>query len=319
LIVNPTTSFVKTDVLKMDKYLDLARQGKYTWRRYVLAVAFILFMWQILGAIPSVFLLISGMINDQIHTITDAITLPGVNPLVSFVALMLGSVAFLLGLTLAMRFIHGRPLRTLITPARSISWGRLLAGFGLWFLLIGLTSILEALFYPGRYSLTFRVEQFIPYAILALVLIPIQTSAEELFFRGYILQGVGLRSRNIWLLSAISGFLFMAPHFLNPEASSNYYLMGIYYFSMGAFLAYITLREGQLELALGVHAANNLFSVLIANYTVSSLPSPSLFTVDVLDPIFSVPAALVGMGIFLWFFLGPFRRTTSKPAPLFEN
>ncbi len=151
----------------------------------------------------------------------------------------------------------------------------MLAGFGLWFLLIGLTSILEALFYPGRYALTFKVEQFIPYAILALVLIPIQTSAEELFFRGYILQGVGLHSRNIWLLSAISGFLFMAPHFLNPEASSNYYLMGIYYFSMGAFLAYITLREGQLELALGVHAANNLFSVLIANYTVSSLPSPS--------------------------------------------
>jgi hypothetical protein len=303
----------------MDKYLDLARQGKYSWRRYVLAVAFILFMWQILGAIPSVFLLISGMVNGQIHTITDAITLPGVNPLVSFVALMLGSVAFLAGLTLAMRFIHGRPLRTLITPARSISWRRLLAGFGLWFLLIGLTSILEALFHPGRYGLTFKVEQFIPYAILALVLIPIQTSAEELFFRGYILQGVGLHSRNIWLLSAISGFLFMAPHFLNPEASSNYYLMGIYYFSMGAFLAYITLREGQLELALGVHAANNLFSVLIANYTFSSLPSPSLFTVDVLDPLFSVPAALVGIGIFLWLFLGPFRRTKSEPSPLFEN
>ena len=221
--------------------------------------------------------------------------------------LMLASVFFVLGIYLAVRFIHRRPFRTLITPARSIAWGRLFQGFGAWFVLAGLMSVLEALLYPGRYVWTLDLKRFIPFVFLALILVPIQTSAEEFFFRGYILQGVGLRVRNIWILTIVSGVLFMVPHLLNPEASVNYALMGVYYFSMGAFLAYITLRDGRLELALGVHAANNLFSTLFANYTVTVIPSPSLFTVNVLDAAYSVPAALIGMGIFVFLLIGPLR------------
>jgi membrane protease YdiL (CAAX protease family) len=293
--------------MNMDIYLDLARQGQNKWWRYVLGVLLILFMWQGLGSIPSVFLLIRVMASGHPLTGVSTGSLPGVDPVVSFVALMLASVFFVLGITLAVRFIHNRPFRTLITPARSIAWGRLFQGFGAWFVLAGLTSVLEALLYPGRYAWTFDPEQFIPFVFLALILIPIQTTGEELFFRAYILQGIGIRFRNIWVLSSISGFLFMLPHFLNPEASVNYPLMGLYYFSMGAFLAYMTLRDGRLELALGVHAANNLFSVLFANYTTTVLPSPSLFTVNVLDAVYSVPAALVAMAIFVLLFVGPLR------------
>jgi membrane protease YdiL (CAAX protease family) len=244
------------------------------------------------------------------HPLTGIATgsLPGVDPIVSFVALMLASVFLVLGITLAVRFIHNRPLRTLITPARSIAWGRLFQGFGAWFVLAALMSMVEALLYPGRYVWTLDLRRFLPFVFLALILIPIQTSGEELFFRAYLLQGIGIRLRNIWILSSISGFLFMLPHFLNPEASVNYPLMGLYYFSMGAFLAYITLRDGRLELALGVHVANNLFSVLFANYTTSVLPSPSLFTVNVLDAVYSVPAALVAMVIFVLLFVGPLRE-----------
>lgn len=292
----------------MNTYLDLVYQGRNDWWRYVLAVLLILCMWQILGAIPSIFLLILAMANGISMGNIGTGSLPGVDPAVSFVVLMLASVFFVLGVYLAVRLIHRRPFRTIITPARSIAWGRLFQGFGVWFVLAGLTSMVEALLYPGRYVWTPDLEHFIPFVFLALILVPIQTSAEEFFFRGYILQGVGLRVRNIWALSVISGILFMVPHFLNPEASVNYALMGLYYFSMGAFLAYITLRDGRLELALGVHAANNLFSALFANYTVTVMPSPSLFTVTVLDAVYSAPAALIGMVIFALLFIGLWRR-----------
>jgi len=292
----------------VNTYLDLVHQGRNDWWRYVLAVLLILCMWQILGAIPSIFLLILAMANGISMGNIGTGSLPGVDPAVSFVVLMLASVFFVLGMYLAVRLIHRRPFRTIITPARSIAWGRLFQGFGVWFVLAGLTSVVEALLYPGRYVWTPDLEHFIPFVFLALILVPIQTSAEEFFFRGYILQGVGLRVRNIWALSVISGILFMVPHFLNPEASVNYALMGLYYFSMGAFLAYITLRDGRLELALGVHAANNLFSALFANYTVTVMPSPSLFTVTVLDAVYSVPAALIGMVIFALLFIGLWRR-----------
>lgn len=299
----------------MNTYLDLVHQGRNDWWRYVSAVLLILCMWQILGAIPSIFLLILAMANGNSLGNIGTGSLPGVDPVVSFVVLMLASVFFVLGMYLAVRFIHRRPFRTLITPARSIAWGRLLQGFGVWFVLAGLTSVLEALLYPGRYVWTPDLRHFIPFVFLALILVPIQTSTEELFFRGYILQGIGLRVRSIWALSVISGVLFMVPHFLNPEVSVNYALMGLYYFSMGAFLAYITLRDGRLELALGIHAANNLFSAVFANYTVTVMPSPSLFTVTVLDATYSVPAALIGMAIFVFLLIGPLRLKSTAEKP----
>jgi len=292
----------------MQDYLNLALQGKNEWWRYVIAVLLILFLWQILGAIPSAALIIWEMKNRGLQAGVSSDILPGMNTTAGFLAIMLASVLFMTGLYLSIRFIHQRPLRTLISSNRSIAWGRLFQGFGVWFVLAALIAVVEALLFPGRYVWTLDIRRFIPFVLLALIFIPIQTSAEEFFFRGYILQGIGLHWRNIWLLSAISGLLFGLPHLLNPEAAVNYALLGLFYFAFGFVLAYITLRDGKLELALGAHAANNLFSVLFANTIVSALPSPSLFTITVIDAVYSVPAALIGMAIFVGLFVGPIKQ-----------
>jgi membrane protease YdiL (CAAX protease family) len=291
----------------MNAFLALVRCGKNEWWRYLLGIVLILSMWQIVGALPTITLLVWVMASGGFRGSLDPSNLPGVDPTINFVVLMLASVFFILGIYLAVRFVHRRPFLSLVTPARTIAWGRLFQGFGVWLALAGLTSGLEALLYPGRYAWTFDPARFVPFVFLALVLVPIQTSAEELFFRGYLLQGIGLQVRNIWMLSAISGSLFMLPHLLNPEAATNYGLMALYYFSMGVFLAYLTLRDGRLELALGIHAANNLFSALVANYPNSVMPSPSLFTVGVLDAVYSVPVALAAMAICVLLLVRPLR------------
>ena len=291
----------------MQNYLELARQGKNEPWRSVLAVLLMLFAWQVLGAMPSAILLVWMASHGQLQAGSAGGILPGMDTLAGFVALMLASVFFLGGIYLAMRFIHRRPLQTLVTPARSLAWGRLLQGFGVWFGLVGLMSLVEVLVYPGRYVWTMDLSRFLPFSFLALIFIPIQTSAEELFFRGYLMQEIGLHWKNIWVLSTISGLVFGLPHLLNPEATVNYPLLGFYYFSFGFCLAFITLREGKLELALGAHAANNLFSVIIANYAITALPSPSLFTIKVLDAGFSVPVAILGMNFFIFLFIGPWR------------
>ena len=293
----------------MNAYLDLARQGKTGRRSFILAIALILFTWQVLGALPSVLLLIWVLTDGNLQTGTStAGQFVGVEPTLSFGVPMLASILFLIGIFLAVRFVHQRPFRTLVTPARTIAWGRFFQGFSVWFVLCGLISLAEALLYPGRYVWTLDLHRYLPFALLALLLIPIQTSAEELFFRGYILQCVGLRLRNIFILSAISGILFMVPHFLNPEARINYRLMGFFYFFIGAVMAYVTLRDGRLELALGLHAANNLYSALLANYTVTVMPTPSVFTVKILDAVYSVSAAVFGLIVFVLIFVGPLRR-----------
>jgi uncharacterized protein len=292
----------------MQIYLELARRGKNEAWRSVLAVLSMLVAWQVLGAIPSAVLLVWMALHGQLSAGNLGANLPGMDTLAGFVALMLASVFFLGGITLSIRFIHHRSLRTLVTPARKLAWGRLFQGFGVWFGLVALMSLVEALVYPGRYVWSLNMSRFVPFFFLALIFIPTQTSAEELFFRGYVLQQIGLHWKNIWVLSAISGLLFGLPHLLNPEASVNYPLLGLYYISFGFSLAFITLRDGRLELALGAHAANNLFSVIIANYTITVLPSPSIFTIKVLDAVYSVPAAILGMAIFIFLFIGPWRR-----------
>jgi membrane protease YdiL (CAAX protease family) len=300
----------------MQNYLELARQGKNEAWRSVLAVLLMLIAWQVLGAMPSALLLVWMAFHGQLQAGSMSAVLQGMNTLAGFIALMLASVFFLAGIYLSMQFIHRRPLRTLVTPDRSLDWGRLFQGFVVWFGLVALMSLAEALIYPGRYVWTLNMARFFPFLFLALIFIPIQTSAEELFFRGYVLQEIGLHWKNIWVLSTISGLLFGLPHLLNPEASVNYPLLGLYYFTFGFCLAFITLRDGKLELALGAHAANNLFSVIIANYTITALPSPSLFTINILDAFFSVPIAILGMGIFLLLFVGPWRRKASVDEPV---
>lgn len=298
----------------MNAYLDLARLGRNDWWRYVLGVMVIFLAWQVVGAIPVLLLVGWYLVDGNPNTDVGPYGPIGGDETLVFVVSMLASVFFLLGIFLAVRYIHARPFRTLITPASAIDWRRLGQGFLVWFLIVALLSALEAWRYPGRYVWTLDLRRFVSFLFLALVLIPIQTSAEECFFRGYLLQGLGLRLRNPWALSAVSGLLFGSMHVMNPEFQFNPPLLFLYYFLMGAVPAYVTLRDGRLELALGFHAANNLFAALFANYEVTVMPSPSLFTIQTQDVVFAVLAGCVGLLAFVLIFVGPWRRRSPMEA-----
>ena len=269
----------------MSDYLELARQGKNDWWRYLLSLPGILITWLFVGSIPVVLFMAYISMDGDPATDFSGTGFVGVPVIVEFLVTMSSFVPFLLATLLAVRFIHVRPLKTLMTGELHIRWGRILAGAGAWLVIAALLSIVEALLYPGRYVLTFQPARLLLFALFALILIPIQTSAEELFFRGYLLQWMGLRLKNIWLLSLLNGILFFLPHAINPEMATNSVLIGLGYFATGFFLAFITLQDNGIELALGMHAANNLFAALFANYEVTALPSPSLFTVQVLAPV----------------------------------
>lgn len=297
----------------MNEYLNLVYEGKNKWWRFVLATLLILFAWQIIGALPVILLILWTLLdNDPSTFLTPEGDFHGISINISFIAMMLASVAFLAGIYLAVRFIHQRRLISLITPRGFIDWKRLLQGFAVWFGLCAICGVIEAFLYPGRYVFSLRIQTFIPFFFLALMLIPVQTSTEELFFRGYLLQGLGIKLRNPYVLSFFSGLIFMLPHLLNPEAKLNYFLMGISYFIIGAILAYITLIDGRLELALGLHAANNLYTALFANATITVMPTPSLFTVMELDTVYSTIATIISCFLFILLFFGPLRRGIAK-------
>ena len=81
-------------------------------------------------------------------------------------------------------------------------------------------------------------------------------------------------------------------------------IMAANYFAIGMVLATITLRDGRLELAMGLHAVNNVFLALIANYEGSALPSEPVFTGTELDPWFTLVAIAIGGIVFYYWVFG---------------
>lgn len=285
-------------------YLDAARQGRHGLGHFVLGLLSILLIWQVGGLFPLVaILVVSGALD--VPDITNLDSIFAAHPLPAFLAVMSSFVVFFFGIWLVMRFVHRRPLRTLVTPAGKVSWSRFAQGFAAWFILAGVLALVEALLFPGRYVLTWNPSGFLAFLLPVLLLIPIQATSEELLFRGYLLQAFGLKVRNWVVLSLLSGALFALPHAANPEVSANFWLVMVTYFATGVFLAYITLKDQRLELALGVHTANNIFTSLVANYKVSALPTPALFTIETLDATFALVAYLTSVVVFWLLFFRP--------------
>ena len=292
-------------------FLDLVRLGQTEWFRYFFGLVLILFFWLVVGSVfvivPIVWVMIDGNPETAVNIETGLVT--GVDALVNYIALNLSFGTLILGLFVTVRFVHGRPFLSLITPAKRLNWKRLGQGFGLWLLLVFLASLVEYLLNPEIYTIVFNARRFLPFALVVLLLTPMQTTAEELLFRGYLLQASGHFGRNVWLLALVNGVLFMVPHLGNPELAASAILLPLFYLSIGLFFAFITLRDNSAELAIGAHAANNLYSALFANYTNSALQTESIFLVTDLDAVYALVSFWVMAIIFYFVLLG---RQTSK-------
>ena len=271
-------------------YLDLARTGRNEWWRYLTGVLVIAFFWLVLGYAP--YLLLLSVV-------------PETDPLLDFSAVNFSIFMMLAGLAIAVKGIHRRTLLGLITPDPGVDWRRMAQGAGVWLVIAAALTVTEHLIFPGRYTLSFNPERFFVFLGLVLLLTPVQCAAEELVFRGYAMQGFGLLTRRPVLIAVAGSLAFIAPHLLNPEvARHGVLIMAANYFAIGLLLSTVTLRDGRLELAIGLHTANNVFLALVANYEGSALATESVFTARELDPAYSLAGLVAGAFAFHWWVFG---------------
>ena len=299
-------------------FIEAALTGKHTPWRYIAGICLMLFIWLGIGSVVTaifiVFFAIIGNVNVQdLAQMTLDLTALGMIPY--YLTLSASFIIFFLGIWLTVVLVHRRPLRTLVTGAPRINWRRIGLGGGIWFLLAVAVSLIEYLIWPETFSLRFDWRAFVPFFLLAIFLTPIQTTSEELFFRGYLLQGGSLISRNAIFLSLLSGILFTLPHLANPEVAAGLVLVSLNYFVLGVFLAWISLKDGTLELALGVHAGNNLFAALAVTFPDSALPTPAIFYTTHFDPGFALVVQVVACVLFYLVVFGWRKR----PIPTMET
>lgn len=109
------------------------------------------------------------------------------------------------------------------------------------------------------------------YVAASAVFLCLAALAEEMLFRGWLLQQTSAFVRNTALLLAINGLLFSAAH-LDPNLGG--FLIRA---AMGAAWSWVVLRTGGLEFALGAHLANNLMvSLFVKPVSLAPVASRSL-------------------------------------------
>ncbi|KGO88533.1 abortive phage infection protein [Flavobacterium rivuli WB 3.3-2 = DSM 21788] len=207
--------------------------------------------------------------------------------------LLLSFVFALGGIMLAVIKLHHQKFKEIITSRHKIDWKRILFSFFIWALFSVATTLYAYYASPEDYEVQFNLNKFLILCVIAIPMIPIQTTVEELVFRGYLMQGFGLLAKNRWFPLAMTSLIFGCMHLLNPEVEEMGYIISLYYIGTGLCLGIMTLMDDGTELALGFHAANNLIAALLITSDWSVLQTPAILKeitkpsagIDILLPI----------------------------------
>lgn len=285
-------------------YIKLAYNSLHDGWRYALGFIVVFIIWQ-LGSIPFVAVAMLKIFADG----GDMTSLEDPNQIMSVLdsnltlfLMLLSFVIGLAGLLFWVKKVHKQDMISLTTSRKKIDWGRFAFGFGLIAIVTIVLTVLDYYGNPDDYVFQFEAGPFIILAIIAIIMVPLQTSYEEYLFRGYLMQGIGVIAKNRWVPLLVTSVIFGGLHFFNPEVDKLGPIIMVYYIGTGFFLGIITLMDEGLELALGFHAGNNLIAALLVTADWTAFQTNSILK-DISEPI-AGPDVLIPVLVIYPVFLG---------------
>lgn len=257
-------------------YIEQGHKGNIgLWKYWVLPVGFIVFMiFNYIATINSP-IKVEDLMQDMIEQFGSNLV---------FVMLLVPLAAGLFVVLGWSKLVHVQSITSLTTSRKAIDWKRVIFSFLLWGTITAVMIVVGLFLTPENYVFNFELKSFIALAIIAIILVPLQTSFEEYMFRGHMMQGIGLIAKNRWLPLFITSILFGVMHLANPEVEKLGYGIMVYYIGTGFLLGIMTLMDEGLELALGFHAANNLITALLVTADWTAFQTESIYR-DVSEPI----------------------------------
>ncbi len=263
-------------------------KGKNSVGRYVAAIFVIFIFWQVMGVIP--LLLIASSYAPDASAFMESMqsNFMGLGiPKSLYLAALLSMFVFaFIGLYIAITKIHERPLKTVMTSREKFDWGRVKFGFALWGLVLMIMTIADLLIRPEDFVLIFDWKKFLVLAAVAIALLPIQTTFEEVLFRGYFMQAIGGLTKNRWMPLIITSVIFGLVHGANPEIDKLGPLAFVFYIGTGFLFGIMTLMDEGMELSVGFHAVNNLFAALMITTDWTVFQTDAVF-MDISEPSIS--------------------------------
>ncbi|MBW6472087.1 MAG: CPBP family intramembrane metalloprotease [Anaerolineaceae bacterium] len=250
-------------------------EGKFEFWRYLLLIIIIVGVTLVAQAL---LLVIASFLEGTMDfNLFPPITLLWVT--------MLPFAALLIFLVPGIRLLHQQSIKSVFTQKTIFNWKLLTTSAIIWFVLSGVADIIISILQPGNYVFSFSLFSFLPYMLIALLLIAFQITAEEVLFRSYLLHGLTRLFRYRWLGITLQAILFGVLHGANPEVTSYGLLTTMpFYIGIGLLLGWLSLRSKGLEIALGLHFANNLYATSMVTFSESAIPSPAIFTITNYQP-----------------------------------
>jgi membrane protease YdiL (CAAX protease family) len=183
-----------------------------------------------------------------------------------------------------MYYGHKQKPGNIFSVTGSFRWKRLFISAAVWLLLLVIAEVVASKIHPGNYQFHFDAIKFIPLVFIVLILIPFQAGFEELLFRSYLMQGTAFIFHSRFIALIFTSVIFGLMHSYNPEVNQfGFWNSMIYYIGFGLVAGLLVIFDNGLELAIGVHAINNIYGCLFVTYESSVLQTPALWTLKSVD------------------------------------
>ena len=175
-------------------------------------------------------------------------------PLV-FIALLITIIPVIPAIFIARLITNFKPLGLIHSIAGRMRWSYLGVFLGFGFLIFGLYYVgfatLDGSLTTQNSVHPLNSGMFWLYIVLILLIVPFQCYAEELLFRGYLMQTVGR-----WLKSPAWAIIIPAPIFMVLHGYGLWGLLSV--LTMALIAGFLCWYTGGLEAGIGLHIANNV-------------------------------------------------------------
>ncbi|MFT5750504.1 MAG: membrane protease YdiL (CAAX protease family) [Ancylomarina sp.] len=270
------------------KFLERALTGPHEWWKYILLPIIAFAIANTIGAIPLGIAVVIGMAKGGELNPDNMADLSGLgfDGNTSLFLMMFPFIVGLIGFVLILKPLHKQSIKEVINGTHSIRWNRFFYSAAVWTIISGVMLFADYYMNSSHYELNLNWSTFIPLIVIALLIIPFQTSFEEVLFRGYLGQAVARWTRNRWLVVLLPAILFGLLHIMNPEVKEyGFWFAMPQYIIMGLMFGLMAVLDDGIETSMGAHAANNIFISIFVTAKASALQTPALFVNNHVDPL----------------------------------
>ncbi len=241
-----------------EAFIAPARHYPQIWR-ILLGIVVTLVVY--FGPILLLFIGVGLLYPERVFEIQTMLEVPD-TPQAMFILL---STFFFMGLgAVAAASVHRRGLASLVGPFRPAcrNFSRAVLGVGAIFLI---TGFIVSLVMADDPIPSLPIGTWLSYMPLALPLLLVQTGAEELLFRGYLMQALAARFKSAIIWMGIPTVLFGLAHFNGAIDPKLTVLLICATGLFGLVAADLTRITGNLGAAIGFHFINNFFALFLVS------------------------------------------------------